>query len=271
MVARPVLVTFAAGGALALSVLAAPVAHAAPMAHAAAPVTCTITGTSPDVVTVGVGPQQVQFGVHTDCDGHYPVSWDLDSDIYPGSSGASWLLLRNYHHPSGEKFTHVENAQGFFTVDFTTPAVFSGNKMAGRHPLGADAFYDANGNGLSDDPLSTFGGSFIAKRATTFGDSFSAGPGVRRPGQRISITASLARANWDTAQNEPFGACLELQFRPAGSSRFRDVKPVEDDGTSATTTVRAETTGAWRYHYAGDDFSGAVDSPAVTVVVMRNR
>jgi hypothetical protein len=262
MVSRPVLAALGAGCALALSALALPAAHAAP----ADPVICTITGTSPDVVIVGAGPTQVRFGVNTDCDGHYPVSWAVNSDIYPGSSGASWLLLRNYTH-QGDKFTYVENAQGFFTVDFTKPGVFSGNAMAGPHPLWAQAFYDANGNGAMEEPVSAYDGQFVAKRATTFGDSFKAGPSLRRPGQRISITASLARANWDTGQNEPFAACVELQFRPAGASRYHDVKAVEGDGTSASTTVRVETTGSWRYHYAGDDISGAVNSPGAVVAV----
>jgi hypothetical protein len=247
-------------------------------ASAAEGVPCTITGTSPQVMVLGPTAQPVQFGVQTECDGVRPVSWSLSSDIYPGSSGASWLLLRNYDYPYGEKFTYVEDPQGFFPVNVIGNGPFQGNAMAGPHPLNATAFHDADGDGVvdGDEPVTTFSGSVVAKRASTFGDSFSVTAGSfsaalsgRRGPQRITVTGSLQRANWDSGQYDHLAAWVDLQFRPAGSSQYRTVKTVWDNGISATTTVKATKTGSWRYHYAGDEISGAARSNAVTVVVHR--
>jgi hypothetical protein len=238
---------------------------------AADPVTCTIIGTSPSTVVLGTTAQTVRFGVQTDCDGKYPVSWVLNSDIYPGSSGASWLLLRNYHYPYGEKFTHVEDPEGDFPVTFIGAGPFQGNQMVGVHPLQAAAFYDADADGVADstEPVSYVNGSFLAQRADTFGDSFQAVPRRRHGAQLLDITGSLQLANWDTGQYEGRQAWVELQFRPAGSRHFRTVKRVWDDGAAASTTVRATRTGAWRYHFRGDEGSGAATSVAVTIAVHR--
>lgn len=262
---RPLTVLVSACAALALTTIAAQPAQAADA------VTCTITGTSPAVIIQGIAPQQVQFGVQTDCAGKHPVSWDLGSDIYPGSSGASWLLLRNYDHPGGEKFTVVEDPQGYFTVNFNGGGAFQGNGMTGAHPLNVRAFVDSNGDGLAngDEPVTSYAGTFVAKRASTFGDSFAAALSGRPRHQKIEFTGSLQRANWDSAQYEHLGAWVQLQFRPAGESRYRTVKRVRDDGTSATTSVRATRSGSWRYHYRGDDITGPSNSTSVTVVVPR--
>ena len=261
MIFRPVLAVL--GCALTVS------AFTAPAAHAADPVVCTVTGTSPEVLTLGITAEQVQFGVSTDCAGSYPVSWNLRSDIYPGSSGASWLLLRNYHYPFGEKFTRVENVDGYYTVNFIGSGTFKGNSMAGPHPLDAGAFYDADGDGVQDvtEPGSGRPGTMIAKRETTFGDSFTASPGPVSAGDEITLTATLQRANWSTAAYDGFAAPVELQFRPAGEDAYQDVAEVQGDATTVSTTVEAEQTGSWRFHYAGDDVSGAASSNAATVVV----
>jgi hypothetical protein len=260
MFRRPAIAFIATTCALVGSALLAPAAQADD-------VICTITETSPAVATIGVTAQVVQFGVRTDCDGTYPVSWSLGSDIYPGSSGGSWLLLRNFHRPTGEKFTYAENAQGDFTRNFIGAGTFQGNTMAGPHPLSASAFYDADGDGLTNNGelTTSYLGSFIAKRATTI-SGFGVSAVRRRARQTIHVTGSLQRANWDTGQYDGFAASVELQFRPDGG-RYHDVKAVSDDGTTATTKVKVHTTGSWRYHYAGDDISGSSYSPSKRVVV----
>jgi hypothetical protein len=231
----------------------------APSAHADT-VTCAITGTSPAVVTLGVGPEEVVFGVQTDCDGAYPVSWSLRSDITVGSSGASWLLLRNYHFVGPQKFTYLENAEGRYKVNL-------GNSKAGVRPLSATAFYDADhsGNVNGGEVQTVRSSSFIAKRATAVND-VAASTTTAQAGESVTITGSLQRANWDTEQYDGFAAPVELQFRPDGGS-FGTVTSVADDGTGAAANVEVTETGTWRYHYAGDDISGASDSEGVRVVV----
>ena len=264
MILRPFSILLSAVVGVAVTVMAGPTAHADS-------VTCTITGTSPEVIAAGIGPQRVQFGVRTDCDGKYPVSWNLSSDIYPGSTGASWLLLRNYDYPYGEKFSYVEDPQGYFTLNFVGTGRFQGNQVVGSHPLRARAFHDADADGVmdSDEIVTEYTGSVRVKRHSTFGDSFTAtGPGRRGHGHGpVRFTASLQRANWDSGQYDNFAAWVQLQFRPAGANRYRPVKWVWDDGVSATTRVRPTRTGTWRYHYAGGDISGASNTQGITVVV----
>jgi hypothetical protein len=269
-------VIIGAGASVSLAALATLVAPGAQAASGLAtsrvnrqntPVVCTIQNTSPAEVDLWVTPQRVTFDVATDCDQQYHVSWDLNSDIYPGSSGASWLLLRNYHLPNGEKFTHVEDRHGRFTVDFIGTDTFRGNKMAGVRPLSAFAFYDANHDGVNQEPTDYSTSSFVAKRATTFGSSFNAAPNRPKPGETITITGNLQRANWDTGAYDGYATTVTLQFQPAGSDAYTDVKQVTDDGTSATTTVQATQSGRWRYHYSGDGVSGASDSKSDKVVV----
>lgn len=244
----------------------------APSASAEA-VACTITGTSPAAVALGVTPERVQFGVQTDCAPDVSVNWDMASDIYPGSTGASWLLLRNYDYPTGEKFTFVEDPDGYFTVDVIGEGPFRGNSMAGPRPLVVGAYHDADADGLRDDdePYSLHRGSFVLKRATSFGDGLTVSRIFRSRsggGQWVRFVGDLQRADWTLGQYTDFAAQVELQFRPSGARHFRTVTSVwDDDGRAITTTARVTRTGSWRYRYAGDDVTGAVTSAAVRIAV----
>jgi hypothetical protein len=258
--------------ALTTAALTAPAAQAARAPHRAAdPVTCSITSTSPSSITLGPTAETVRFGVHTSCDSDHTVNWDLNAETEPDSSGFSWLMLRNYHYPFSEKFTHVENAKGDYTVNFVGDKYFDGNWMVGPHSLSARAYYDANGNGRpdGDETVSQFSGSVVAKRATTFGTSFSASPKTLKRGKKLKITGALTEANWDTGTYDGFAVPVTLQFRKSGTSRYKDIKPVTDDGTAATTTVIVTTTGYWRYHYAGSDVTGSSNSDSSKVVVTK--
>lgn len=284
---RPLLV----GTAAAVIVTAAAVVPA--QATDGDPVGCTVQSTSPDTVSIGIEPQQVQFAVHTDCGDAPAVRWQLTSDQHPGSA-ASWLMLRNWDRPGGEKYTYLESPQGYVTIDPVTGGLHPGNAMAGEHPLSSSVFVDANGDGVpgfQTEPV-TYGSTvFRLRRATTFGDSFRATPlpTSRPPGQSplkalrqhrrtvhpalktqrrqgIRFTGALLRANWDTDAYEPLDTWLTLQFQRSGSPDWEDVTQVRNDGT-ATVTVPARHTGTWRYHYAGDDISGSTNSAGVFVVV----
>jgi hypothetical protein len=230
------------------------------------PVTCTISHTAPDSVTIGLDPQQVQFVAHTDCDGTYPVDWQLFSDQYVGSN-ASWLMMRNWDKPGAEKYTYVESPEGYFTIDPVHHGVHPGNAMAGEHPLFWQAFADINGNAYPDwetEPISFATTSFRLLRATTFGNSFAATPTRAHHQQLVEFTGSLRRADWDTAQYENLGAWVTLQFRRSGSERWKNITRVWDDGV-ANISAKAKRSGTWRYHYDGDGTSGASDSNPVFV------
>jgi hypothetical protein len=248
-----------------------PTARAAAGAGAAGgddPVSCTIVDTSPDVVSLGVTAKQVTFDVGTDCDDDTPISWALSSDVFPGSNGNSWLSVCNYSRPvDGQNYTC--NPAGTTSFGVVGKSTFTGNAMARSHPLTAFAFNDADGDGRVDNGETSdlMQSSFRLVRTTTFGSSFNASPEPRKRGQTLTITGQLQRANWDTGRYEKFGAYVTLQFRPTGAEDYRDVKRVWDNGVSATTTVRAATSGTWRYHYAGDAVHAASNSKGDAVTV----
>jgi hypothetical protein len=240
-------------------------------AHAAVGVACTILDTLPHSVAVGVTPERVTFDVVTDCDADRDVSWAITSDIYPGSSGASWLMLRNYDYPYGEKFTFTEDPNGHYVLDpahSSGPATLSGNGWAGVRPLHASAFYDANHDGIvqEGEPVSNRSSSFILKRATTFGDTFHVSYDARKKQvKKIRVTGRLQRADWDTATFADLEATVTLQFRAAGATEFVDVKRVTTASGVVETTAKVTTSGTWRYRYDGDAVSGETASPGVFV------
>lgn len=234
------------------------------------PISCTIESTSPDSVSIGIVPQTVQFAVHTDCDGTYPVDWQMYSDQYVGSN-ASWLMMRNWDEPGAGKYTFVESPEGYFTIDPVHHGIHPGNAMAGEHPLYSSAFVDVDGNGYAgyESEPRTFGSTtFRLRRATTFGDSFAASSPAAEHHQMIHFTGSLQRADWDTGVYEDLGAWVTLQFQRSGSKHWRNVTRAWDDGV-AHVIAEAKRSGTWRYHYDGDDISGSSDSESVFVDVGR--
>lgn len=245
-------------------VMAAAVLAAASPAHADE-ISCPITGTAPASVTLGTSPEQVQFDVMTACDSAHPVNWALESDITPYSSGHSWLLLRNYAYPGGEKFTYHQDPSGYFTID----PLALGNDRAGVRPLYASAFYDANRDGIAQEPVSSSQSSFVLRRSTTFREAGPDRTQRRRMGESIKISAAIQRANWNTGSYDAYTTSVMLQFRPNGAASFENVKPVWNGSDGATAWVTAERSGTWRYHFDGDATSGPSDSSATTVTVTR--
>ncbi|WP_349362133.1 calcium-binding protein [Streptomyces sp. H27-C3] len=69
----------------------------------------------------------------------------------------------------------------------------------------------------------------------------------------ITVTGKLARANWDTLTYAGYGAQpVQLQFRPAGSSTYSNVKTVNTNASgNLSTTVTAVKDGYWRWNFTG--------------------
>jgi hypothetical protein len=113
--------------------------------------------------------------------------------------------------------------------------------------------------------------TFTVLHRTTFGATFNAAPEPRPVGSRIKITAKLRYANWATQRYEGFGALVTLQFRPDGSDDYVDVKQVWTDGAQVNTSVTAERSGTWRYHFAGDpkNLTAASNSKGDRVIVYK--
>ncbi|HST84961.1 MAG TPA: hypothetical protein VLL08_24695 [Kineosporiaceae bacterium] len=226
---------------------------------ASADADCSVVDLSPSNIVIGVNQtQKIQFDVGTDCDEDAAVSWYLTFRTIDQPGPWGHPLLANIPQPASSRYMYIEDGNYLWER--------AGNDEAGEREVVVGAF-------LGDDPaaedviLPTSTQPFQILRRSTFGSSFNASPEPRRRGDTIRITGSLRVANWDTNTYEGVGEYVTLQFRPAGSDHYRDVKQVWNDGVSAKTTVKARTTGTWRYRFKGDGDFAPTNSKGDTVAV----
>ncbi|MFH8474663.1 DUF5707 domain-containing protein [Streptomyces sp. NPDC018000] len=89
----------------------------------------------------------------------------------------------------------------------------------------------------------------------------NAAPEPVKKGGTITVTGKLSRANWeDYAYHGYTGQSVKLQFRKKNSSTYTTVKTIKTNSTgNLKTTVKASVDGYWRY-----SFGGTSTTPAVT-------
>lgn len=193
----------------------------------------TISGYAPTSVTLGVNSKLVQFSIKAS-DPCGIEGWTLDTPD---------KLL-------------------FFVYDGSPKETMSSyaNDDAGATAVDAEA-YDSNFN--------------VQKRRFTFRllrhtrwQSFNAGPEPVRKGGRVTIKATLQRADWDKDAYVRFGGSAQtatVQFKAKGGSTWTHVKRVGFVSTGQVSTqVRVKDVvardGWYRVHFAGT----AASSAAVT-------
>ncbi|WP_405685635.1 DUF5707 domain-containing protein [Streptomyces sp. NBC_00057] len=88
----------------------------------------------------------------------------------------------------------------------------------------------------------------------------NAAPEPVRKGGTITATGKLSRANWeDHAYHGYTGQPVKLQFRKKTSSTYTTVKTIKTNSTgNLKTTVTASVDGYWRYSFAGTSTTPAV-------------
>ncbi|MFI6725187.1 DUF5707 domain-containing protein [Streptomyces atratus] len=88
----------------------------------------------------------------------------------------------------------------------------------------------------------------------------NAAPEPVRKGGTITATGKLSRANWeDHAYHGYAGQPVKLQFRKKTSSTYTTVKTIKTNSTgNLKTTVTASVDGYWRYSFAGTSTTPAV-------------
>ncbi len=222
---------------------------------------CSVVDLSPATVTVGVSLKaRVTFDVGTDCDEDADVNWYLTFNQAGATAPYTGPLLANFQVALWSKYTYIPGGAYTWKVD---PKGY-----AGLYNVDIYAFIGDESDQITL-PASTQPVTVLHR--TTFGSTFNASPEPRRVGDTIHITGKLKYANWNSGAYEGVGEYVMLQFRPAGSDDYQDVKKVWDNGVDARTTVRATKTGTWRYHYAGDpaNLTGASNSKGDTVKVTR--
>ncbi|MFD4828692.1 calcium-binding protein [Streptomyces uncialis] len=92
----------------------------------------------------------------------------------------------------------------------------------------------------------------------------NAAPEPIKKGKTLTVTGALTRANWDTEKYAGYTSQpVKLQYQKRGSSAWSTVKTVKSDGRgNLKTTVKATADGSFRYSFAGTSTTPAVNSGA---------
>jgi hypothetical protein len=231
---------------------------------------CTITAAGPQTVVVGSTPEPVQFYVDTKCDAAGNVKWSVQAENIPHSPHVSWLAACTYQYSGPAVFDCSHG--GATTVDPFRIAADQLNvdDLAGTmHPLYAFAFQDTNANNRfdSDEPNDQFTTTFTLLRQTRFDGPLRVSQGEPRAGKKVTLRARIVRANWTTGKDQALDAPVLLQFRPNGGSDFQDVATVFSDRGHARARIRVQTSGEWRFAYAGSPTDAESVSAVVAVTV----
>ncbi|WP_445394943.1 calcium-binding protein [Streptomyces sp. LE64] len=92
----------------------------------------------------------------------------------------------------------------------------------------------------------------------------NASPEPVRRNATITVTGDLTRANWDTRKYAGYTSQpVKLQYKKNGSSTWTTLKTVKTDRYGKLrTTVKATADGSYRYSFAGTSTTPAVNSSA---------
>ncbi|MGW3686922.1 hypothetical protein ACWD62_22840 [Streptomyces sp. NPDC005146] len=107
--------------------------------------------------------------------------------------------------------------------------------------------------------------SYKVKRAATL--VTNASPEPVKKGGKLTVTGKLARAHWEDLKYYGFtGQAVKLQFKKAGTTSYTTVKTVKTgSGGKLSTTVTAASAGSWRWYFDGTTTTMQVTSAGDTV------
>ncbi|MER5476680.1 hypothetical protein ABT026_06820 [Streptomyces sp. NPDC002734] len=136
------------------------------------------------------------------------------------------------------------------------------NSEAGAWKVGAEVFFKGDGGDADDEGQTTY-----VKRNSRL--TVNASPEPVAKDKTITVTGKVTRANWETRKYASYGGRLvSLQFKPSGSTSYTTVKKVYANSSGdLRTTVKASTTGTWRWVYYGNTTTGPSTSSGDNVVV----
>ncbi|MEU4213822.1 hypothetical protein [Actinoplanes sp. NPDC026623] len=116
-----------------------------------------------------------------------------------------------------------------------------------------------DGKGLADRHAA---GVFAVKRTTKL--TTNAAPEPVKKGKAITVTGTLTRAGWESLTFQGYGTVnATLQYLKAKTTAWKNVKTVKTAANGTLkTTVTASADGSYRWVYAGDAASTAVNGGA---------
>ncbi|MFI5771361.1 DUF5707 domain-containing protein [Streptomyces sp. NPDC051658] len=239
----------AASGALVLSALAVPAAHAA----TADPVISKVTvNGGKDVVLGTTAPKTVTVSVTASHASGIESGWLLlwhGKDLDEGLDG----VLTPNEDDATCKAASATTSTCSLTITIDPRVDLTKNVQAGSwHILtGAEA----------KDGSSTYYDSYATARIQRLSKlTVNASPEPVKKGKTITVAGKLSRANWeDHAYHGYTGQSVKLQFRKKTSSTYTTVKTIRTNSTgNLKTTVKASVDGYWRYSFAGTSTTPAV-------------
>ncbi|MES9521204.1 hypothetical protein [Streptomyces capoamus] len=261
----------AVSGALALSALAVPAAHAT--GDPGTPYTLNVsfsTVTITKAIKVGTS-NKVSAGYS------YTLTHGADVDITAQDFYSDAFLYKgSYDDPTAELYgdnpatctaTSATTATCKGTVDIYPADGDLKNAWAGSWGVAAEAVAFNGQNQDNPADMSKVGykdqsglGSTLVQRYSKL--TVDAGPEPVGKGKTLTVTGKLSRANWeDHAYHGYTSQPVKLEFRKAGTSTYTTVKTVNSDSSgNLKTTTTANYDGYWRFSYAGGTTTPAVSA-----------
>ncbi|MFF4400410.1 hypothetical protein [Streptomyces sp. NPDC001480] len=260
----------AVSGALALSALAVPAAHAT--GSSGTPYTMDVSFSNLKIASaIKVGTTNKVSTTYS-----YTLTHGADVDVTASDFFSDAYLYRGtLDEPSktleGDDFatctvTSSTTATCTGTVDIHPGEGELKNADAGSWTVAAEA-YAFNGQDPDNPDLSKVGFKDQGSLATSNVQRYSkltadAGPEPVTKGTTLTTTGKLSRANWEDGLYHGYTSQpVKLQFRKAGTTTYTTVKTVTSDSSgNVKATATAQYDGYWRLSFAGTTTTPAVSA-----------
>ncbi|MEU6666505.1 hypothetical protein [Streptomyces sp. NPDC046727] len=261
----------AVSGALALSALAVPAAHAT--GDSGTPYTLDVSFSNVTLAkAIKVGTTSKVSASYTYTLTHGSAvditasDFYTDAFLYKGSYDDSTAELYG-DNPATCTATSATTATCKGTVDIYPADGDLKNAWAGSWDVAAEAVAFNGQDQSNPADMSKVGykdqsglGSTLVQRASQL--TVNAGPEPVGKGKTLTVTGKLTRANWeDNLYHGYSGQPVKLQFRKAGTTTYTTVKTVYTDSSgNLKTTTTANYDGYWRFSFAGTSTTPAVSA-----------
>ncbi|MGW2740793.1 calcium-binding protein [Streptomyces sp. NPDC001450] len=236
----------AVSGALALSALAVPAAHADGSQGDTKITKVVVDGDNK--VSVGTSSPKT-FKVSVTATDDSGIKGAQEFDLFGPDNGIATTGKPTCTAVDATTSTCTASVTIDPKVDFLT------NKNAGTWYV--SAWVDAN----DDDYMwQEKAGSFSFQRAAKL--TANATPEPVKKGKTITVTGALTRANWESLKYGGYGSqSVKLQFRKKGASSYTTLKTVTSSSTGALkATTTASVDGYYRFSFAGNSTTAAVSA-----------
>ena len=244
----------AVSGALALSALAVPAAHAA--------------GTAPNVTFSNMkvnGGKAITIGATSTVKVKATYTVTHPSSVSMSNILTGPVLYRGTSAKDADTQVISDDPGTCSTVSSTTlncsatitlPAAELYNSDAGTWKTGGLAVDKNTKASTWQNDL----GTIPVRRAAKL--TADATPEPVKKGATLTVTGRLTRANWETGKYAGFGGqSVKLQFKKAGTTSYTTVKTITSSSTGyLKTTVTAGSDGYYRYSFAGTSTTSGVSA-----------